>query len=376
MGSQLPGRRFAVFLAVLLYFSSSPLVAQELNGEFARGDCNANGIVDISDVIANLSCLFLGNECTSCLEICDIDEDGVMDISDSISLLFCLFLGQKCPVSPTVDCGVSHVISLLVLYPQPAATHLQRMIDTNRAFDETTMDGFLDRTFEHVDIIYANSGLPVTFDVLHSESIDWSDINEDEWKRTLSLALMNSELGNSTYVPYLQRVEDLRNAHSADVVIYWRARSDGGPSANGAGSIGGAENEAYIHMTYFGMKPRLLAHELGHLLGARHEHGYQGEATYSVNGDNPQLREYRTIMTVATPLGLESYRYLWVFSRDGQSVGEDVTCGFNFIDVCGFSSPAPIGDSEHDSVSIISQMAPVVAAFRELPLPDGEGGPR
>jgi hypothetical protein len=160
------------------------------------------------------------------------------------------------------------------------------------------------------------------------------------------------------------------------VVIYWRARSDGGPSANGAGSIGGGENEAYIHMTYFGMKPRLLAHELGHLLGARHEYGYQGEATYSVNGDNPQLREYRTIMTVATPLGLESYRYLWVFSRDGQSVGEDITCGFNFIDVCGFSAPAPIGDSEHDSVSVISQMAPVIAAFREPPLTEGEGGHR
>ena len=112
-----------VFFAVLLHFSSPPLVSQEFNGEFARGDCNTNGIVDIPDVIANLSCLFLGNECTSYLEICGIDEDGVVNISDSISLLFCLFLGQKFPVSPTVVCGVSHVISLLVLYPQSATTH-------------------------------------------------------------------------------------------------------------------------------------------------------------------------------------------------------------------------------------------------------------
>ena len=260
--------------------------------------------------------------------------------------------------------GAHHVISLLVLYPQPAGTHLQRMIDTGRSFGETTMDAFLDRTFEHVDSIYANSGLPVSFEVVHSEFIDWSDIDEDEWRKDLSLALMNSELNNSAYVPYLQRVEALRDAHGADVVIYWRESGDDGPSANGAGSIGGGEDEAYIHMTYFGMKPRLLAHETGHLLGARHENGYQGEAEYSVNGDEPQQREYRTIMTVAFTLGLESYRYLWAFSSDGGSVDGNIACGFNVIDQCEFSPPIPIGDSEHDSVSIISQMAPVVAAFR------------
>ena len=263
-----------------------------------------------------------------------------------------------------VESETDHVISLLILYPQPATAHLQRMIDLGRSFGTTTMDAFLDSTFEHVDLIYSNSGLPVSFEVVHSEFIDWSDINADQWRKTLSLALMNSELNNTAYAPYLQRVEELRNAHGADVVIYWRQRGDDGPSANGAGSIGGGDDEAYIHMTYFGMKPRLLAHELGHLLGARHEYGYQGEAEYSVNGDEPRQREYRTIMTVAATLGLESYRYLWTFSRNDGSVDGDIGCGFNFIDQCDFSQPIPIGDAEHDSVSIISQMAPIVAAFR------------
>ena len=138
MGSRLRGGRIAVFFAVLLHFSSPSLVSQEFNGEFARGDCNTNGVVDIPDVISNLSCLFLGNECTSCLEICGIDEDGVVNISDSISLLFCLFLGQKYPVSPTVVCGVSHVISLLVLYPQPATT------ERPPRFAGTCIIGFVD----------------------------------------------------------------------------------------------------------------------------------------------------------------------------------------------------------------------------------------
>lgn len=363
-------------LTVLLTFLLMALPAQALSGEVDRGDCNADGIVDMSDAIFNLSCLFLGTECSTCDAVCDFNDDGLVDLSDCISILGCLFLGQGCPVSPLVSCGGDPVISVLVLYPDPATTHLQRMIDTGRAFGETTIDGFLDRTFEHVDFIYSSSGLPVTFDVVHAEFIDWSDLDQDEWRRTLSLALMNSELDNSTYVPYLQRVEDLRDAHGADIVIYWRARNDGGPSANGAGSIGGGDNEAYIHVTYFGIKPRILAHETGHLLGARHEYGYQGQASYGVNGEEPQQREYRTIMTVANSLGLGSFWYLWVFSSDGQSVDGVTSCEFNSIDQCSFSSPVPIGDAEHDSVSVISQMAPIVAAFRESPSPDGEGGDR
>ena len=72
------GRGLAVILATLLYFSSSPLAAQGLSGEFDRGDCNTDGIVDMSDAIFNLSCLVLGSECSGCDNVCDVNDDAVV----------------------------------------------------------------------------------------------------------------------------------------------------------------------------------------------------------------------------------------------------------------------------------------------------------
>lgn len=83
----------------------------------------------------------------------------------------------------------------------------------------------------------------------------------------------------------------MRNQHAADIVVYWREFGAGGPSANGAGSIDGGEEEAYLHLTYGDMNPAIVAHETGHLLSGEHRDGLQEAATYAVNGDVAELRE-------------------------------------------------------------------------------------
>jgi ELWxxDGT repeat protein len=66
-----------------------------------RGDANGDGRRDVSDAIAILGCLFLGQACPP--ESCgiDVNSDAKADVSDVISLLEFLFLGgaalDPCP---------------------------------------------------------------------------------------------------------------------------------------------------------------------------------------------------------------------------------------------------------------------------------------
>jgi len=259
-------------------------------------------------------------------------------------------------------------IDVLVVYPRPAAEHLASLIQWNRAWGQTEMGAFLDADFSHVTEIYQQSGIPAEFRVVHSEQIDLSAIAAD-WKSVLSSALMNSELPNPVYIPYVEAIETLRDAHHADVVIYWRQPGDGGPVSNGAGSIGGGENEAYVQLTYGGITPTISAHELGHLLGGEHSDGVQGSTSYSIDGDSALLREYRTLMTIAVPLGVVDFLYLWGCSSGGASVAGDHDCSefSGALATCTFGAPVAVGDASHDAVASLSAMAPVVAGFRTAP---------
>ncbi|MFP8881575.1 MAG: hypothetical protein VCE43_20030 [Myxococcota bacterium] len=288
-------------------------------------------------------------------------------------LLWLLWLGA--PHALAGDQGTAGVaskllptstIDVLVVYPRPAPEHLASLIAWNRAWGETEMGAFLVANFARVTQIYQQSGIPVEFRIVHHEAVDFSDIDPDDWKATLSLALMQSELGNPNHTPYLEVIEALRDLHAADIVIYWRQLGDNGPTSNGAGSVGGGEDEAYVQLTYTGVNPPISAHETGHLLGGQHHNGVQGTASYSIGGDIAQLREYRTVMTVAVPLGLDSYRYIWRFSNSGDSVAGDSDCSaFSAaLETCHFPDTASLGDVSHDSAPIVSAMAPVVAAFR------------
>jgi hypothetical protein len=256
-------------------------------------------------------------------------------------------------------------IDVLVVYPQPAEQQMQYMINWGRNWGETDLDSFLKTIFEQVTGIYRDSGVSVTFNVVHSEQVDFSHVDAD-WQVDLSSALMNSE-GSSSYLKqYVDEIEALRSSHCADIVVYWRQFGDGGPGSNGAGSIGGGQDEAYIHLTYGGMNPAIVAHESGHLLSGEHGDGVQGSAFYAVNGDTPKLREYRTIMTTAVSLGLDQYNYLWRFSDADATVTGDVTCSElnGSPKTCSFEVETPLGSASNNVVSKLRSMVPVVSGFR------------
>ncbi|NQZ96711.1 MAG: hypothetical protein HRU01_09390 [Myxococcales bacterium] len=256
-------------------------------------------------------------------------------------------------------------IDVLVVYPRPAAEHLASLIAWNRAWGETEMGAFLDANFARVTQIYQQSGIPVEFRIVHHEAVDFSNIDPNNWKATLSFALMSPGDPIAAHIPYLDVVGPLRELHGADLLIYWRQIGDAGPTSNGANPGGGAD-KAYAQLTYTGVNPPIAAHETGHLLGGQHQNGVQGTASFSIAGDTAQLREYRTVMTVAVPLGLDAYRYVWRFSNAGDSVAGDNDCSaFSAVlETCHFPDTVSLGDASHDSASILSAMAPVVAGFR------------
>ena len=67
---------------------------------FHRGDADATGAVDLTDALAVLRHLFLGDPAPSCLDAADADDSGDLGITDGIFLLDHLFLGGTAPPSP------------------------------------------------------------------------------------------------------------------------------------------------------------------------------------------------------------------------------------------------------------------------------------
>ena len=72
---------------------------------FIRGDCNADSLYNIADVVAALSFLFGGAGPPPCGDACDINDDGAQDISDPVFLLSNLFSSGNFPPAPYPDCG-------------------------------------------------------------------------------------------------------------------------------------------------------------------------------------------------------------------------------------------------------------------------------
>ena len=74
---------------------------------FLRGDCNDDGAIDISDALATLGSLFLGDGDPGCDDACDSNDDSTVDISDAIATLGVLFLRNGIiPLPGMNDCGV------------------------------------------------------------------------------------------------------------------------------------------------------------------------------------------------------------------------------------------------------------------------------
>ncbi|MBI4601424.1 MAG: lamin tail domain-containing protein [Planctomycetes bacterium] len=70
-----------------------------------RGDCDADGTIDIADPIRLLFASFAGAS-VPCLSACDANGDGSTGgVSDALHLLRYLFLQGPAPVAPFPDCG-------------------------------------------------------------------------------------------------------------------------------------------------------------------------------------------------------------------------------------------------------------------------------
>ncbi|MBI4600735.1 MAG: hypothetical protein HY721_02130 [Planctomycetes bacterium] len=65
-----------------------------------RGDSTGDGTVDVSDPIATLGALFLGDGELSCEDAADSNDDEEVDLSDAVHTLLYLFGGGEAPPAP------------------------------------------------------------------------------------------------------------------------------------------------------------------------------------------------------------------------------------------------------------------------------------
>ncbi len=86
---------------------------------FVRGECNADGMVDLADAVTVLGILFGSMGAVDCMSACDANDDHAVDIGDGVHLLQGLFLSGPDPAPPFPGCGVDPTPDSLpcVAYP-------------------------------------------------------------------------------------------------------------------------------------------------------------------------------------------------------------------------------------------------------------------
>lgn len=72
---------------------------------FIRGDSNGDGKVDVSDPVATLGYLFLGDAAPGCIEAANTNDEGDVDISDAVHTLNYLFAGGEAIPPPFPEEG-------------------------------------------------------------------------------------------------------------------------------------------------------------------------------------------------------------------------------------------------------------------------------
>ncbi|MEM7263695.1 MAG: hypothetical protein AAF488_17030 [Planctomycetota bacterium] len=95
-------------------------ITAEALPQFKRGDCNVDGLLDISDPITSLGQLFSpGAAIPPCRDACDINDDGVFNVADPIYALALLFDGGPPPADPFPDCGLDPTEDFLDCFEYP-----------------------------------------------------------------------------------------------------------------------------------------------------------------------------------------------------------------------------------------------------------------
>ena len=246
--------------------------------------------------------------------------------------------------------SASSTIRVLIVFPDEGAEELRAYGEGESLTGQTTIDGYVSEVFNSTNLNYARSGIDVTFDIIETMAINFSHLGAD-WKAKIPGAMMNP--GSSWwYAEYQAELEALRDATAADVVMYWRISGDGGASASGATPFDSEHaDKTFVHLIKWHMNPRVVSHELGHLLGGAHHVGLQAVANMSYDGGDFELREIRSIETSqVSSLGYGSALYLWLFSDANATVSGSIPCGYGSEHICTFAEPTPVGDENHSNV--------------------------
>jgi len=82
----------------------SVTIAPVSTSGFIRGDCNHDTKVDITDAVATLAFLFMG-EANACPGACNADDSDALDLTDAIYTLTFLFVGGQPIPAPYPACG-------------------------------------------------------------------------------------------------------------------------------------------------------------------------------------------------------------------------------------------------------------------------------
>jgi len=119
----LSGRALARTGAVTMNASevTMPTVIVNPGGDFIRGDCNANLLVDLADPIFLLDLLFLSGTSAQCSSACDANDNGALTITDAIVILNRMFAGGAPLAAPSISCGPDPTVDSLgcASYPCP-----------------------------------------------------------------------------------------------------------------------------------------------------------------------------------------------------------------------------------------------------------------
>ena len=71
------------------------------DADFVRGDCNADGTINITDGVVLLNALFSGGVCHPCQDASDANDDGTVNVTDAVYKFNWLFLNGPPPPPPT-----------------------------------------------------------------------------------------------------------------------------------------------------------------------------------------------------------------------------------------------------------------------------------
>src|SRR5262245_391014 len=99
--------------ALFLSLTVLSLTARLSAAQFVRGDGNRDGTLDLTDVVAALGHLFLGDAPLACPDAADFNDSGRLDLTDAVQALEFLFRGGPPPSWPHPEAGFDQRPDLL-----------------------------------------------------------------------------------------------------------------------------------------------------------------------------------------------------------------------------------------------------------------------